>query len=114
VVDCDSCAVRGLACDDCVVSVLLGPPPERRWDNDELSALDALAGAGLVPPLRLVESVPAPALEDPESDDPEPLDQDQFDRDLFDRNLPDQHLPDQDLPDDQPGRPDAPAEGNGR
>jgi hypothetical protein len=52
--------VRGLACDDCVVSVLLGPPPARRWDDDELSALQALAGAGLVPPLRLVESVPAP------------------------------------------------------
>jgi hypothetical protein len=60
VVDCDGCAVRGLACDDCVVSVLLGPPPERRWDDDELSALGALAGAGLVPPLRLVEAVPPP------------------------------------------------------
>ena len=65
VVDCDSCAVRGLACDDCVVSVLLGPPPERRWDDDELSALGALAGAGLVPPLRLVEAVsPPPGLDD--------------------------------------------------
>ena len=66
VVDCDGCAVRGLACDDCVVSVLLGPPPERRWDDDELSALGALAGAGLVPPLRLVEAVPPPL--DPSDD----------------------------------------------
>jgi len=61
VVDCDGCEVRGLACDDCVVSVLLGPPPERlSLDADELSALDALAGAGLVPPLRLVRPVDAP------------------------------------------------------
>jgi len=67
VVDCDGCAVRGLACDDCVVTVLLGPMPERpQWDSDELSALDALAGAGLVPPLRLVEAVDVPADDDPD------------------------------------------------
>ena len=61
VVDCDGCTVRGLACDDCVVSVLLGPPPERlSLDADELSALDALADAGLVPPLRLVQPVDPP------------------------------------------------------
>lgn len=57
-VDCDDCAARGPACDDCVVSVLLGPPRRRlELDPDELSALDALAGAGLVPPLRLVRPV---------------------------------------------------------
>ena len=57
-VDCDGCAVRGLACDDCVVTVLLGPNIGlRRWDTDEMSALGALADAGLVPPLRLVEAV---------------------------------------------------------
>jgi len=61
VVDCDGCAVRGLACDDCVVTVLLGPnTSSRRWDADEVSALDALAGAGLVPPLRLVQAVDVP------------------------------------------------------
>ena len=27
-IDCDTCVVRGLACHDCVVTVLLGPPPE--------------------------------------------------------------------------------------
>ena len=26
-IDCDTCVVRGLACHDCVVTVLLGPPP---------------------------------------------------------------------------------------
>lgn len=28
VIDCDDCAVRGLACGDCVVTVLLGGPPQ--------------------------------------------------------------------------------------
>ncbi|HEU4360190.1 MAG TPA: hypothetical protein VFR27_01610 [Mycobacterium sp.] len=52
VIDCDDCAVRGPACRDCVVSVLLGAPPELR--EDERAALDVLAEAGLVPRLRLV------------------------------------------------------------
>ena len=59
-VDCDHCAARGPACADCVVTVLLGPPPPRQLDPDELSALDTLAEAGLVPPLRLVRSVDPP------------------------------------------------------
>lgn len=54
VVDCDRCAVRGAACADCVVSVLLGPPVELVWDADERRAVDALAEAGMVPRLRLV------------------------------------------------------------
>jgi hypothetical protein len=56
-IDCDRCTARGPACPDCVVSVLLGPPPPLRLDPDELSALDTLAEAGLVPPLRLVRSL---------------------------------------------------------
>ncbi len=56
-IDCDSCAVRGLACHDCVVSVLLGPPPELAFDSEERRALDVLANSGLVPPLRLVTQV---------------------------------------------------------
>ncbi|HPU14109.1 MAG TPA: hypothetical protein PLQ19_09980 [Aeromicrobium sp.] len=61
VVDCDTCLVRCAAvCADCVVSVLLGPPPERlEFDPHEQAALTALAGTGLIPPLRLVASVPA-------------------------------------------------------
>lgn len=65
VIDCDRCEVRGLACPDCVVSVLLGGPPEDvavehphgelvRVDAVQVAALDALAAGGLVPPLRLV------------------------------------------------------------
>ena len=62
-IDCDTCVVRGLACHDCVVTVLLGPPPELRFDDDEQRALAVLADSGLVPPLRLVQPVPGPAVE---------------------------------------------------
>jgi hypothetical protein len=60
IIDCDSCAVRGLACHDCVVTVLLGPPPETGFDDEERRALDVLATSGLVPKLRMVESVDGP------------------------------------------------------
>ena len=33
-IDCDTCTVRGLHCHDCVVTVLLGPPPELSLDDD--------------------------------------------------------------------------------
>ena len=52
VIDCDDCAVRGIGCQDCVVSVLLGIP-ETLLD-DECKALEVLADAGLAPRLRLV------------------------------------------------------------
>lgn len=54
-IDCDSCDVRGLACGDCVITVLLGAPPSF-LDDEEQRALDVLAESGLVPPLRLVTS----------------------------------------------------------
>jgi hypothetical protein len=54
IVDCDTCKVRGLACQDCVISVLLGPPPNVELDPFERRAIDLLAGAGLVPRLRLI------------------------------------------------------------
>ena len=62
-IDCDTCVVRGLACHDCVVTVLLGPPPELTIDDDELACLDVLAGGGLVPPLRLVHPMDGPVVE---------------------------------------------------
>ncbi len=60
IVDCDRCAVRGPgACGDCVVTVLLGTPPGGvELDASEQRALEALAGAGMVPPLRLVTGAP--------------------------------------------------------
>lgn len=58
VIDCDRCSVRGIGCGDCVVTVLLGGPPYGvALNDDERQALDVLADAGLVPPLRMVESV---------------------------------------------------------
>ena len=54
-IDCDGCAMRDLACADCVVTVLLGGPPGAlEVDEAECAALDALADSGLVPRLRLV------------------------------------------------------------
>jgi hypothetical protein len=54
-IDCDSCAARGPACGDCVVTVLLGAPPEGvDLDEAERRAIEALADGGLIPPLRLV------------------------------------------------------------
>jgi hypothetical protein len=52
IIDCDDCAVRGAACKDCVVSVLIGMPDSLR--DDERAALEALAEVGLAPRLRLV------------------------------------------------------------
>jgi hypothetical protein len=73
IIDCGTCAVAGLACGDCVVSVLLGAPealdgvsstpsgraestvlPLMHVEDEHAAALVALAGSGLVPPLRLV------------------------------------------------------------
>ena len=72
IIDCDGCAVRGSACGDCVIGVLLGAPgpPRRRpaggasdrppgapivqLDAPERRALAVLADQGLVPRLRLV------------------------------------------------------------
>ena len=58
IIDCDGCTVRGDACGDCVVAVLLGAPPDLQ--ADEQRALGVLADAGLVPPLRLVAGSSAP------------------------------------------------------
>ncbi|GAC1440622.1 MAG: hypothetical protein NVS3B26_10380 [Mycobacteriales bacterium] len=54
-IDCDGCAMRDLACADCVVTVLLGAPPGAvDVDDGERLALEVLADSGLVPRLQLV------------------------------------------------------------
>jgi hypothetical protein len=74
IIDCDSCEVRGNACGDCVIGVLLGIPgirqdeptgsqlpsgaPMVQLDAPERHALDVLAQQGLVPKLRLVAGTP--------------------------------------------------------
>jgi hypothetical protein len=72
-IDCDTCTMRGLACSDCVVTVLLGIDSQHRaeLDTDERQALGVLAEAGLVPPLRLVAASgdAAAALPVPDPDD---------------------------------------------
>ncbi len=75
IIDCDDCAVRGPACGDCVVTVLLGGRPDSAvtaedtvdrlhlngvhlnsidLDDTERRAVEALAAGGLIPPLRMV------------------------------------------------------------
>ncbi len=54
-IDCDCCALQGTdACDDCVVSFLLGREPDDAVviDADEARAMRMLERAGLVPTLR--------------------------------------------------------------
>jgi hypothetical protein len=72
IIDCDRCEVRNIACDDCVVSVLLAAPPaiERgdiEWGEDESGALRALAAGGLVPPVRMRDVDPEGGAAGPES-----------------------------------------------
>lgn len=73
-IDCDSCAVRDLACGDCVVSAILGREPGSvELDSAEQQALGALAGGGLLPPLRLVPTgVPNPEIRTPDGNSPQP------------------------------------------
>ncbi|AEE46304.1 hypothetical protein [Cellulomonas fimi] len=70
IIDCDSCAVRGTDCADCVVTFLTVPVRPRvvagtargpdaaagavELDAGEQHAIGVLAASGLVPPLRLV------------------------------------------------------------
>jgi hypothetical protein len=54
-IDCAECALQGTkACDDCLVTFVLGREPEDAVviDVDEERALRALARAGLVPAIR--------------------------------------------------------------
>lgn len=58
-IDCDRCVIRGAACSDCVMTVLLDRPCQRHEIGaEEFRALQVLAGARLVPPLRLQEALP--------------------------------------------------------
>lgn len=66
-IDCGTCQVRGVACGDCVLTVLWGTPDDAavpavavaavpvRLDAADRRALAVLADAGLAPRLRHVE-----------------------------------------------------------
>jgi hypothetical protein len=59
IIDCGTCQVAGLACGDCVVTVLLGPPGATvQIPDDHQVALAVLTDSGLIPPLRLVPTPP--------------------------------------------------------
>lgn len=63
-IDCRQCAMRDIACGECVVSHLLGAEPivpQMDLVADEERALRVLHGAGLVPPLRMVPDLPGAA-----------------------------------------------------
>lgn len=51
-IDCDTCLVRGDACGECIVTVLMGPIGG--FSSEERTAFAVLADSGLVPRLRLV------------------------------------------------------------
>lgn len=81
IIDCDTCQVRGAACGDCVIGVLMGAPdldaaepqlpsgaPILQLDAPERRAIAVLADQGLIPRLRLVAPEPRRA-SDP-GDDP--------------------------------------------
>lgn len=68
-VDCASCRARGPACSDCVITALLGPVADDvQLGSDEVGALAALAGGGLIAPLRLIRGVPAATRFPPEAE----------------------------------------------
>ncbi len=63
IIDCDDCRMQGTdACRDCVVTFVLddlaGP---LELDDEQAGALEVLADAGLVAPLRLVPRYPGGA-----------------------------------------------------
>jgi len=52
IIDCDRCEMRDVACDDCVVTALLGAD-SGELGGETLTALKVLADGGLVSPLRM-------------------------------------------------------------
>ncbi|MBU6212986.1 MAG: hypothetical protein KGP01_00835 [Actinomycetales bacterium] len=53
-IDCGECAAPKSACADCVVTAILGPQDPLELQPAEVAALQTLATAGLVRPLRLL------------------------------------------------------------
>ena len=54
IIDCDTCDMRSTrACDDCIVTALLGDHGILELADAEQKALAEMSQVGLVPPLRL-------------------------------------------------------------
>ena len=55
IIDCNTCDMRETsACDDCVVSVLVGDNGILELAEAEQAAIDSMSRVGLVSPIRLV------------------------------------------------------------
>lgn len=50
IIDCDTCVVREIACQDCVVTFLLAPAED--VSENTAAAIDLLSSRGIVPPMR--------------------------------------------------------------
>ena len=58
-IDCDTCTVRGQGCDDCVVTVLLGAPPDGRGSDPTVVPFTRRAAAEATRPERRTTGVGA-------------------------------------------------------
>jgi hypothetical protein len=52
IINCDTCTMRDLACDDCVVSVIISVTEREVITPKAIRAINTLAESGIVPPLR--------------------------------------------------------------
>ena len=59
IIDCNTCDMRETnACDDCVVSALVGDNGILELMEAEQAAIDVMSKVGLVPPIRVVPTLP--------------------------------------------------------
>lgn len=55
IIDCDTCVVRDIACQDCVVTFLLAPAED--VSEKTVEAIGLLSSRGIVPPMRFQRAV---------------------------------------------------------
>ena len=55
IIDCDTCVVREIACQDCVVTFLLAPAED--VSEKTVEAIGLLSSRGIVPPMRFQKAV---------------------------------------------------------
>lgn len=55
IIDCDTCLMRNIACQDCVVTSFLAPPED--VSDGTVAAIGLLSSRGIVPPIRFQRAV---------------------------------------------------------
>lgn len=55
IIDCDTCVVREIACQDCVVTFLLAPAED--VSEKTVAAIGLLSSRGIVPPMRFQRAI---------------------------------------------------------